>query len=288
MLKEYPNYQCYLKRVDNIIKNYVNTQENKQLKEAFILLLKGGKRLRPIIATVISDILNSKNNTNYNINDIIVANELIHSASLILDDLPCMDNDLIRRGNPTIHAKYGVTNSNILVMYLLSEFFNLIRKNLFKLKLENRSERTRLIFNIINENLGIEGAPFGQLLDINYLIGKGKQKTIELLLEKKTATFFQIAFLSSYISCNGDLKKLNVIKRLAKIIGIAFQISDDFSDTLTDINVSPNIANDIGIKKAKEKYTKYINEFKEIIKKEGLSHNVFTELTVILDKRVYI
>ena len=90
-----------------------------EFKEIINYVLKGGKRLRPIIIYEITQKMNFNNNTKFN-NDLLgVILELLHSASLIIDDLPCMDNDSERRGQPSAHVKYGKTGAQLLSYSLL-------------------------------------------------------------------------------------------------------------------------------------------------------------------------
>ena len=123
------SYFYYKTKIDNLINDIIinnkNNKNNEDIKEALSLSFKDGKRLRPIISLLISETINIKNNTNFNIDNLIILSELIHSASLIIDDLPCMDDDLYRRNNPTIHYKYGERSAQMLTMYLMTNVFNL-------------------------------------------------------------------------------------------------------------------------------------------------------------------
>ena len=76
---------------------------------------------------------NNKNSNNNTINIIEVSNiiELLHNASLILDDFPCMDNDLFRRNKPTVHYKYGLTKSNFIINFLISQTLIIFNENIF-------------------------------------------------------------------------------------------------------------------------------------------------------------
>lgn len=213
-------YSKSKKYVNTLLEEIVINDDNKMINEALNLLFKDGKRLRPVISIEIAKAINHSNDSHFDIRKIAIISELIHSASLIIDDLPCMDNDITRRGNPTIHYKYGETSAHILTMYLFSIVFNLLHDNLKTLRVSNLKEmdkREEIIIKCISDNLGIFGAPLGQYLDIsesNILTGDIShiKNTITTLLEKKTSTFFEIAFVLGYVGSGGDRSKFITIK----------------------------------------------------------------------------
>ena len=291
------NYQISKKEINKLLDKYlVKTSPNHKLTEAISLLFQGGKRLRPIISQEIAKAVNKNNQTNFNLDKMIVISEIIHSTSLIVDDLPCMDNDITRRGNPTIHYKYGETSAHVLTSYLFSQVFSLLHDNLEHLKLANLKEiekREEIIFTCLSDNLGIVGAPLGQYLDncdCNPFTGdKEKIKNfLTELLEKKTATFFEIAFVIGYIGSGGEMDKLEDLKFCAKLFGIAFQISDDFQDTGKDAEKSfcPNFVNHLGREEAVLTFNSCLQLFREKIIKLGLYNEVFQEIITLLRDRV--
>ena len=169
-------------------------KKNETLYDLVSHAISGGKRLRSVITLVIGECLNP----NININKIALAVELLHNASLILDDMPCMDNDTHRRGKETIHHKYGQQKAQLLVAYLLRKALNLIHVNYCELinwreakKANVRGEGLSLnesatcgdiqdevtilddletiiydIYDNINQNMGYLGAATGQFIDI--------------------------------------------------------------------------------------------------------------------------
>ena len=285
--------------IDHIIRTHLTDNlENPILKEALTLLFKGGKRLRPIITYEISKVVNKINNTSFNIDKLILIGELIHSASLIIDDLPCMDNDISRRGNPTIHYKYGETTAQILNMYIFSMVHSLLQENLEALRNDNLKEiekREKIIYQTISDNLGIFGAPLGQYLDngdISIFNGDkdNVKNTITSLLEKKTATFFEISFIIGYVSSGGNLDYLDDLKLCARSFGIAFQISDDFLDVEKDASkyFCPNFVNHMGKEQSVLTYNTCMNVFSEKIQIIGINNNVFGEIITLLNSRVHI
>lgn len=293
-MKYYSKSRNYINHLINDI--IIKDDNNKILNEALTLLFEGGKRLRPIISIEIAKSINLKNNTNFDITKIAIISELIHSASLIIDDLPCMDDDISRRGNPTIHYKYGERSAHILTMYLFSIVFNLMHDNLKSLRDSNLKEidkREELIIKCISDNLGIFGAPLGQYLDTadaNILNGDITtiKNTITNLLEKKTATFFEIAFVLGYVASGGNLDRIDDIKLCAKSFGIAFQISDDFLDVEKDASkcFCPNFVNHIGKEQAFLTFNSCLDVFIDQANKLEINNDVFNEIVILLTDRI--
>lgn len=298
------NYKKLRKNIDIKLEKFIEDESPTLfIKKILIDAFLDGKRLRPILGYLINISLNNINNTNYNIDGIIILSELIHTASLIIDDLPCMDNDLYRRGKPTIHHKYGVIKAQIISSYLMNLVFSYLNKNLENLenqKLPQFSERVDLIYRCLTNNLGINGAPLGQFLDtlpnFNKCLVSCYEKNlvyydiIKKSIEKKTSTFFEISIVISYIASGGDLAYLKDIYDCANSFGLAFQINDDFIDAEGDAERAfcPNFINHFGKKKSLDEYNKEKNNFIKIIKKLGLTHIVFDEIIELLDKRLTI
>jgi geranylgeranyl pyrophosphate synthase len=211
-----------------------------------------------------------------------------------------MDNDKVRRGNPTIHHKYGETVAQIITMYLLTSTFNLLQENMQTLKeqgIPNYNERLSFVYQCISENLGILGAPMGQFLDLYPCLNQisdlnntieSKRRDITKVLEKKTATFFEIAFVLGFVCSGGDLSKLEKVKLCARAFGIAFQITDDFEDQEKDMmrHQCPNLVNGIGLDASVISYNTTIGLCKTLLLELELSHPVISELYYILDQRV--
>lgn len=107
--------------VNNIINDYCSTISNKKLANIVTYSFNGGKRLRPLIILSISQHLDIQDE---NSKLCILIVELLHSASLILDDLPCMDNDILRRGNETVHYKYGIKPAYVTANFMIGAAIN--------------------------------------------------------------------------------------------------------------------------------------------------------------------
>ena len=193
-MKKFKEKVLYINSYINIYLLEPLKKKNKTLHDLVSHAISGGKRLRSVITLVIGECLNP----NININKLALAVELLHNASLILDDMPCMDNDTHRRGKETIHHKYGQQKAQLLVAYLLRKAFSLIHANYRELINWRKVESTRLrgeglslnesascggtqddvavlddletiiydIYDNINQNMGYLGAATGQFIDI--------------------------------------------------------------------------------------------------------------------------
>jgi len=287
MMEKYENYRDY---IDTYIKNNVLIHKNNYFNNILTDSLSDGKRLRPII---IIDIANSINK-NLDLTKIGVSVEIIHNASLILDDLPCMDNDEFRRGKPTIHSKYNSTIANLASEYLLNISF----KNMFECTKENNIDDK--IFNYVLENvcynIGIMGAAGGQIIDLNptlYLLSNidKRREKYEELIRKKTTSLFEMCFVSGYLYSTQKIDNVDIIKKCANYFGLAFQISDDFEDIEQDKNCnkdnnSPNYVNEFGKEEAYRIYNLSIDNMTKILKQLNIYSDFFNEIITFLNNRV--
>lgn len=308
---------------DIINKKYVNKMNN-DYQEIINYVLDGGKRLRPIIVQEINKKLNkkfrkqfkntSKKYKSISTKDLSILIELIHSASLIIDDLPCMDDDSERRNKPTFHIKYGNSGAQLVSYLFFTNSIDLISDCIDKLKATGNfsedecNERGMLLYKNIFENVGIDGATMGQYLDIlpNYfdksqintnenvqnIFEKYKNEDLILdIIHKKTTALFDISFLGSYILSGGDLQNISKLKKAVKCFGLAFQISDDYLDFEQDSNrkiegVSPNYMINYGKEKTVLKVKESIVIFRKIMIELDLWSKLFNDICLYLVNRV--
>ena len=292
-------YNKSIKDVNKLINDWIIKETPSQIQDILKDTFYGGKRLRPIIAYEINKKLNFNHKTEFDISKFIIVSEILHTCSLVIDDLPCMDNDISRRGLPTIHYKYGETRAQIITTYLLNIVFRFIEENLSNLKSKNLPDfdtRSILIYKYLHKNLGLFGAPFGQYLDLcpsldkclEASYSKNKENLINSLISKKTCTFFEIPFIISYIGSGGDLKNLDKIEQCANSFGLAFQISDDFEDQEKDGEKSfcPNYVNHFGRDNAHEKVATELEKCTKLLNEINLFFPVIDEVVKLLNKRV--
>ena len=201
------------------LKNQKNTELIKPMKYG---LLPGGKKVRSKILIDVGKI--------FGINDksliqIGAAVECIHAYSLIHDDLPCMDNDDLRRGKPSTHKKFGEATAVLAGNSLLTLAFEILSDK--KLKLSN-DIKVKLI-NIISEFSGHSGIAGGQFLDLNFEKKKIPLNNIIRMQIKKTAKLFIFCCVTPVLISKKH-KQINNFKKLGSDIGLLFQIVDDLID----------------------------------------------------------
>lgn len=286
------NYKIIRDKINNgfeeIILKYI---DDIKIQEMLQYVLNGGKRLRPVIFYSIME-----NKGIENCLEICLALELFHCCSLILDDLPCMDNDTIRRGKPAFHIKYGEQSSIIFVGYGLNFAMKLIRNSVGE-----NMEHMRLILDEVYKNMGMLGACAGQYLDLCPILpGINKKEFIEKyssenglkeILDLKTTTFFKLVFSFGYILGEYNFDK-NVLHNISYNFGMAFQIFDDFDDIEQDQirkmngEFTPNLILSIGIDRAYLEFKKHIELFEIDVDKYYGKNIVFNEIIEYLSNSV--
>jgi geranylgeranyl diphosphate synthase, type II len=230
-------------------------------------LLNGGKRFRPAITLMVSDALNQQTDTM----QAALATEYFHTASLVADDLPCMDDDDERRNKPSLHKAYGEALSLLVTYALIAEGYRNYAKNAESLKQAqlphsaNSDRVCTLALENATYNTGLNGATGGQLLDI--MPPDLSLDTVKEVIHKKTSSLFEIAFVSGWLYGGGDIDKLALVKQAAKHYGLAFQIADDIGDQEQDIKNERNInvANLFGIDTAIEMVQEEVHSYQQAL-----------------------
>ena len=178
----------------------------------------GGKRIRPILAYSVCEMLggNAENIKHY-----ACAVEFIHTYSLIHDDLPCMDNDDLRRGMPTNHKVYGEAIALLAGDSLLTYAFECASMS------KNEASVTVKAINAISKAAGIAGMIGGQVIDINGANNYDELKTVHKM---KTGALIRLCAYLGAIAAGCTEDEINAIDKFADNLGIAFQIKDDILD----------------------------------------------------------
>ncbi len=212
------------KDTNYFLKKFINNQNSSHLINAMKYgLFPGGKKIRSKILIDFGTLFSIKYKTLIQIG---AAVECIHAYSLIHDDLPCMDNDKIRRGKASTHIKYGESTAVLAGNSLLTMAFEILsNKNL------DLSEKIKV--NLIKKlsqcsgHLGIAG---GQYLDLNYEKKKvSSNKIIEMEI-KKTGMLFSFCCAAPVIIKNKKNLEIRFFENIGSDIGLLFQISDDLID----------------------------------------------------------
>ena len=211
-------------KVDKFLINYLKKQKKTSLVNPMKYgVLYGGKKIRSSIILSLGNLFKVPQKK---LLYLCAAVECVHSYSLIHDDLPCMDNDKIRRGKPTTHIKYGESTAILAGSSLLTLAFEILSN--FNLK-ANQHQKNKIInyLALCSGHLGIAG---GQELDLKF---EHKKKSIKQVIEmqkKKTGKLFSFCFYTVAILANKKKEEINKFDKLGEDIGLLFQISDDFLD----------------------------------------------------------
>lgn len=247
----------------------LNTEIPSRLSSAMrYSLLAGGKRLRPIFCLSMAKLCAAADNKNSWVEALpfAVALEMIHTYSLIHDDLPAMDNDDLRRGKPTCHKAFDEATAILAGDGLLSDAFYFMAD--CRLPAQNVLKSLQLIAKAV----GSQGMVGGQMLDMEAEQRKLGLEELCVLNAKKTGALLQCACLSGASLMGADDTAKEYIKRYGTKIGIAFQIIDDVLDVVGDTallgkNTGSDEANQkstwvslIGIDESRKKALAYCNE----------------------------
>jgi len=228
------------------LKNFIKKQKKTELIPAMKYgLFPGGKKIRSKILLDIGTIFKIEYKTLIAIG---AAVECIHAYSLIHDDLPCMDNDKLRRGKPSTHVKYGESTAVLAGNSLLTMAFEILTSSNLKI---NQKIKVDLVQKL-SESAGHLGIAGGQYLDLSFEKKKiSKNKIIDMEI-KKTGKLFSFCCAVPAIIKKKKYKDIKFFENIGADIGLLFQIADD----LIDFKGSPKIAGKItGKDKKKGKAT---------------------------------
>ena len=235
-------------------------------------VLNGGKRIRPILLLMILDLFDKDEKLGV---PSAAALEMIHSYSLVHDDLPALDNDDYRRGKLTTHKKFGEAEGILIGDALLTHaFYILTEKNLNLLSPEKIVEIVRLT----SSYAGINGMIGGQMIDIESENKKIDMKTLKYIHKNKTGKLLRLPIEIGCIISETSKDIREKLEKFADLIGLAFQIKDDILDIEGDFEtLGKPIGSDaelnkstypslIGLDESKKLLQEIVDEAKNIIK----------------------
>lgn len=218
----------YVNIINKTLDCYITVKDSpeKTIYEAMrYSLMAGGKRLRPVLALAVCEMLGG------DIDDVIpfaCAVEMIHTYSLIHDDLPAMDNDDYRRGRLTNHKVFGEAMAILAGDALLNYAYELMLDFTYK---NNQNLMGKIkAMSVIAKMSGVSGMIGGQVVDLE---SEGKNITPELLKYMhgcKTGALIKAPVLAAAAICNASKNDTDMLELFAQNIGLAFQIKDDILD----------------------------------------------------------
>lgn len=214
--------------VNQALKEHLPTGRPEIIHESMAYSVDaGGKRLRPALVLWVARLFGA----NAQVMPVACALEMIHTYSLIHDDLPCMDDDALRRGKPTNHVIYGEAIALLAGDALLTRAFEVLASTL-----ATGADPVRLlkVISLIADAAGSRGMIGGQVVDIQ---SEGKQidlETLKFMHAKKTGALFKASILGSALLCGASEKDLARLEQFAEYLGLTFQITDDILDVVGD------------------------------------------------------
>lgn len=217
-----------VREIENILQEYLPKQKGKQkvIMEAMSYsLLAGGKRIRPMLMQETYRLFGGKSKAIF---PFMAAIEMIHTYSLVHDDLPAMDNDDYRRGRKTTHVVYGEDMGILAGDALLNYAFETAIRAFV-----TEPEEALLIgraLGIMGEKSGIYGMIGGQVIDVKETGHAIERDVLDTIYELKTSALMEASMMIGAILGGASEEEVKTTERIAKDVGIAFQIQDDILD----------------------------------------------------------
>ncbi len=250
------------REIDNLFPEISDCYKSVSDAARYSLLL-GGKRIRPILMLEFASLCGGQESE---VLPFAVALEMIHTYSLIHDDLPSMDNDDMRRGKAACHIKFGEDIALLAGDTLLTESFNVALTS----KADNDKKIKALA--LLSKNAGLHGMIGGQVMDLSFEVTKPTAEQLKKMYLLKTGALLCTAAEIGCILGGGDENTQNVAREYAKNLGLAFQIIDDILDLTgdqavlgkpigsDDANNKTTFVTLYGLEKAKEMAKDYTNK----------------------------
>ena len=261
--------------IEEILKKYLPKQEGfqKEIMEAMeYSLMAGGKRLRPMLMKETFEMFGGEGEI---IEPFMAAMEMIHTYSLVHDDLPAMDNDEYRRGRKTTHVVYGEAMGILTGDALLNYAFETAAEAFTMFP--EKSLQIGKALQILAKKAGIYGMIGGQVVDVN---SEGKsipKEVLDFIHELKTSALIESSMMIGATLAGASPEEIQTVETIAKNVGIAFQIQDDILDVTSSLEVlgKPVLSDEknekttyvtlVGVEQAKKYVEQISNEAIELL-----------------------
>ena len=232
------NFKEELKRrteeAEHVIREYLPEESGfaKTMAEAMnYSMTAGGKRLRPILIRETYELFGGKDKL---CEPFMAAMEMIHTHSLIHDDLPALDNDDYRRGRLTTHKVYGEAMGVLSGVALLNRAYEVM---LSAFDLTGDKDRVIAAMRIIADKTGINGMLGGQSVDVENDGKPLEHEMLDYIYKNKTSALIEASMMTGAVLAGASEKELEVVEQAAENIGLAFQIQDDILDVTSTSEV---------------------------------------------------
>lgn len=274
--------ESYQVRVDGLLRRHVQryTPKTPLSSACAYAVLNGGKRLRPVIALMLADALGKGGK----VDEAAIGIEVFHCASLVADDMPCMDDDDMRRDQPATHKAFGEGLALLASYGLISDGYECIaRCSAENAQLDPKS--CQLALECASKNTGLCGATGGQFLDV-LPPDSLTEEVIREVHQKKTVSLFEIAFVYGWLFGGGNLERLEEVKELAGAFGMAFQIADDIGDREQDAENerAVNFASRLGIQAAVDAVKEELDTYRKKLVELGVDTEALTFLASLVQE----
>ena len=251
----------------------------------------GGKRLRPVMMMESYRMFGGRGEE---IEPFMAAIEMIHTSSLIHDDLPCMDNDTLRRGKPTAWVKYGYDMAVLAGDGLMIYAFETAAK---ALALGADPARVARCMGILAEKTGIYGMIGGQTVDVELTDQSIPEDKLDFIYRLKTGALLEASFMIGAVLAGAGEEEVKTVEEIASLVGLAFQIQDDILDVTSSAEVlgKPVLSDEKnhkttyvtlkGLEKAREDGKEISRRAVELLRSLGGDHAFLEELITMLTDR---
>lgn len=281
------NFESLLQeRVNNEISKYV-INSNEIDESMHYALSNPGKRVRPLLTYLVGDVLNLDLDK---LDGTASAIEIIHTYSLVHDDLPCMDDDELRRGQPTLHVKYSESTAVLAGDAMASLAIDIILRD------SNLTSNLKVeLLQFLMQTIGPEGMILGQIQDISFETMPATEDEIIKMNELKTGALVEFSMLAPLVIAGEDAKQW---EKIAKRIGITFQLIDDLLDIQeTKENLGKAAKKDkkknkknypicFGVDRTRDKIKEYQNEVEMFLSEMNLStHPISIYINKLFDRQ---
>ena len=252
----------------------------------------GGKRIRPMLMSETYEMFGGRDSSV--IEPFMAAIEMIHTYSLIHDDLPALDNDALRRGLPTAHVKFGEAMAILAGDALLNYAFETAAK---AFKGTQQDIQTARAIQILARKPGIYGMIGGQTVDVEEENKEIIFETLMYIHNNKTAALIECAMMIGATLAGASKDEVAVVEQIANKVGIAFQIEDDILDVVsTSEELGKPVGSDEkngkntyvlfkGIEQSKKDAERYTKEALQLFDQLGYQNTFLRELLLYLVKR---
>jgi farnesyl diphosphate synthase len=255
-------------------------------------VLEGGKRVRPLLAYAAGELAGAPAER---IEIAAAAVELIHAYSLVHDDMPCMDDDVLRRGKPTCHVEYDEATALLVGDALQSLAFQLLSER----RLSDDAAKQLKMVKLLAVASGSRGMAGGQAIDLDSVGKQLSMPELEQMHIHKTGALIRAAILLGGYCGNLDQVQMDKLDRYGKCIGLAFQVVDDVLDSEADTatlgktagkdadNDKPTYVTLLGVQEAKKMAADLHRDALEALVEFGTSARRLRELADFIVMRKY-